>query len=146
MILDIIKLGVGLIGGIFKDKAEGKISEQQATQALAEIQAKLVTDVEATYRKEIEAKERVLVAELQQGDNFTKRARPTVVYFGLLVLLLNHVVLPWVAHFAGQAIPAINIPTEFWLGWSGIVATWVIGRTAEKRGSANKVVGLITGR
>ena len=41
------------------------------------------SEIEKTIRTELQAKERVLIAELNQGDNFTKRARPTVVYAGL---------------------------------------------------------------
>lgn len=103
------------------------------------------SEIEQTLRTEIQAKERVLVAELQQGDNYTKRARPTVVYAGLAIAFVNYVLLPWVAHFAGLSLPEINVPTEFWVGWSGIVATWVIGRSAERRGLQNKVVESITG-
>ena len=42
-----------------------------------------------TYKQEINASKEVIVAELQQSDNFTKRARPTVIYAGLLFILLE---------------------------------------------------------
>jgi hypothetical protein len=103
------------------------------------------SEIEQTMRAEMEAKERVLVAELQQGDNYTKRARPTVVYAGLALVLVNNVILPWVAHFTGSVIPAIDIPGVFWTGWSGITATWFIGRSAERRGVQNKFVAMATG-
>ena len=103
------------------------------------------TEVEKTLRTEMQAKERVLVAELTQGDTYTKRARPTVVYTGLLIVIINHIVLPWVAHFTGNVIPSIEIPTMFWTAWGGICSMWVIGRTLEKRGTENKLVSLITG-
>lgn len=108
------------------------------------------SELEQTLRTEIEAKARIIEAEMRQGDSYTKRARPTVVYAGLVVLAVNHIILPWVAHFVGQQIPEINIPTEFWIGWSGIVGTWVVGRTIEKRAAnngtePNKLAKLITG-
>ena len=103
------------------------------------------SELEQTIRTELQAKERVLVAELQQGDSYTKRARPTVVYAGLGILVVNHIVLPWVTYFTGQVIPDIQIPAVFWGGWSGIVMTWSIGRTVEKRGAGNQVTSLITG-
>ena len=37
------------------------------------------SQIEQTIRAELSAKERILVAELKQGDAYTKRARPTVV-------------------------------------------------------------------
>jgi len=94
---------------------------------------------------ELQAKERVIVAELTQGDTFTKRARPTVVYFGLVVIFINHVLGPWLAVAFGNEIPEINLPTEFWAAWGGIVATWSIGRSFEKTGKSNKVTQAVTG-
>ena len=110
------------------------------------------SEVEQTIRAELGAKERVLVAELQQGDNFTKRARPMVVYSGLAFTALNYVLLPIferIAAFMGveglSTEPLPNLPTEFWYAWGGITSTWVIGRTAEKRGVRHQLVSKITG-
>lgn len=101
--------------------------------------------LQESLRTELSAKERVLVAELQQGNAFTKCARPAVVYFGLIVIAINHVIGPWAAYLADKAIPAIELPTDFWVAWGGIVATWSIGRTFEKVGAKNKAVSVITG-
>ncbi len=114
-------------------------------QVAAALIAQRDTELEQTLRTEMEAKERVLIAELAQGDSYTKRARPTVVYSGLLLVFINHVVLPWISHFTGSAPPSIEIPAMFWTAWGGICGTWVIGRTFEKRGTENKLVSLITG-
>ena len=85
------------------------------------------------------------MAELQQGDKFTKRARPLVVYAGLAFIGINYVVVPIVALVNNVVVEPIPLPTEFWAGWSGIVATWSIGRSLEKRGSQNRVTSAITG-
>ncbi len=45
--------------------------------------------IEESLRCELQARERILVAELNQGDSYTKRARPTVVYAGLSFILFN---------------------------------------------------------
>ncbi len=145
-------MGIPLIGGIIKalsgvaDKFIRTPEEKDAFELEASklIQAR-DSEIEQTLRAEMQSKERVLVAELTQGDSYTKRARPTVVYAGLVIVFLNHIVLPWVAHFIGNVVPEIEIPAMFWTAWGGICATWVIGRTLEKRGSENKLVSLITG-
>ncbi len=104
------------------------------------------SEIEQTLRKEMEAKERVMVAELTQGDNFTKRARPTVVYAGLGYIGINYVVFPILATLSGAEKNALPpLPPEFWYGWSGIVATWSLGRSAEKMGANNKLTRAITG-
>lgn len=84
---------------------------------------------------ELGAKERILVAELQQGDSYTKRARPTVIYVGLIAMILQ-----------GLNAVAFTLPTEFWYAWSALVGTYAIGRSAEKvKANGNGLTRLITG-
>jgi len=88
----------------------------------------------------------IIVAEMQQGDRYTKRARPTVVYSGLLFIFLVHVAFPIFAHFTGDAVPDISLPHEFWWAWTGVVAVWMTGRSMEKYGLENKATKMITGK
>ena len=104
------------------------------------------SEIEETIRAELQAKERILVAELTQGDNYTKRARPTVVYAGLLFTFINYVLVPIISEIIGTRIPPFDLPTAFWAGWSGIVATWSIGRSVEKRGIRTQLTRMITGQ
>lgn len=102
-------------------------------------------EIEETIRTELQSKERVLVAELTQGDTYTKRARPTVVYAGLGFIFMNYCIIPAIQSLAGVQVKPFELPTEFWIGWSGIVATWSIGRSAEKRGARSRLTSIITG-
>lgn len=151
---------VGKVVDEFHLSAEEK---QQLNIRLQELVLKREELLETSAQAEMSAKERVLVAELNQGDNYTKRARPTVVYAGLLLILLNYTVIPGIALLAGktgndcqivtvESKPVQNcepkflvLPEEFWWAWAGIVGTWSIGRTAEKMGRGNKLTSLITG-
>ena len=136
---------VGEVGGIIDNlnlSGEEKQSFKLKMEALIQ---KRDSEIEQTVRIELQAKERVLVAELQQGDKFTKRARPTVVYAGLAFIGINYVVVPIVGLFQGIIFEPLALPVEFWAGWSGIVATWSIGRSFEKRGTKNRVTSAITG-
>jgi hypothetical protein len=106
-----------------------------------------------------ESKERVMTAELAQGDLFTKRARPTIVYTGLAAIVLNHVIFPQFVYFSNMILttltlpvlgtpPSIELPTEFWWAWTGVCSVYAIGRSAEKvkvGGMAGKIAGMITG-
>ncbi len=76
---------------------------------------------------------------MQSGDNFTRRARPSVVYFGLIMIALDLFLRVW----KGMEVSTL-LPQEFWIAWGGIVSTWVVGRSAEKRGVRNKVVDFLT--
>lgn len=84
---------------------------------------------------EIQAKERIMVAELQQGDPFTKRARPSIIYTGLVAAVID-----------GIAAIDFTMPPDFWYVWGGVCGVYVLGRTAEKKGVGGKVVDLLTGR
>ena len=112
---------------------------------LEELLEKRDSEIEESIRVRLGAKERVLVAELKQGDNYTKRARPSVVYAGLGFIFINYCLVPLMQSFTGSTIKPFELPTEFCVAWGCIVSTWVIGRTAEKRGVRNKAVSLITG-
>ena len=103
------------------------------------------SEVEETIRTQLQAKERILVAELQQGDSYTKRARPTVVYAGLGFIFFNYCLVPVISKISGGGIQPLALPPEFWYGWSGIVATWSVGRSMEKRGASNRFSRMVTG-
>ena len=128
---------VGSIGGII-DNLHTSDEEKEASKLLL-VQAlqSAELEMERELSKRIEAQERVLVTELQQDDNYTKRARPTVVYVGLGAFLFNYVLVPTIALINGTVLVPIEFPAEFWYGWSGIVATWTIGRSYEKKNKGN---------
>jgi len=140
-----IKSLVDSIGGIIDNVHTSEEEKLEAKAKLKALETEATAQVLSHAESLFKTKGSVLIAELQQGDAYTKRARPTVVYGGLLILAVNHIILPWIAFFAGMEIPKIEIPAVFWGGWSGIVMTWSIGRSFEKRGVQNKAVSAITG-
>jgi len=117
--------------------------------------------IEARDNQVVSAQREIIVAEMQQGDLYTKRARPTVVYMGLAFIALVHVLLPvtlkiiMVFKLGGdmsgtellelRELMDISLPAEFWWAWSSVVGIWELGRTFERRGLANKVISSITG-
>ncbi len=125
------------------------MSEEDRTKAAMELQQLLAARENAV----MDAQKAIMVAELSQGDNYTKRARPTVVYVGLVFIALVHVVMPmaawiWLAVKGSPLdtlMPDLKLPHEFWWAWAGICSTWVVGRSFEKSGVRNKLVQTITG-
>jgi hypothetical protein len=92
------------------------------------------------------AKADVIKSEMAQGDAYTKRARPTVVYMGLAFIALVHVFFPIMAFFTGEAVPELKLPTEFWYTWGGVCSVWMIGRSMEKKSDdPGKIIRMITG-
>ena len=85
---------------------------------------------------------------MQQDDLFTKRARPAIIYLGLLFIFIIHVAIPVLAYISGSPqdkIPSITLPSEFWWAWGTVVSVYGAGRSAEKRGIINKLTQLATG-
>lgn len=137
--------------------------KQQLNIRMQEILLRREQMLQDSVQAEMSSKERVLVAELTQGDSYTKRARPTVVYAGLVFILLNYTVIPGISLIGGAprdectdsgekdkvektcTVNYLTLPEEFWWAWAGIVGTWSIGRTAEKLGSRNTLTSRITG-
>jgi hypothetical protein len=138
------KLVTGVMSSVEKLSA-GHLGKKELHLEIERMVASRDSDLESTIRAELGAKERVLVAELTQGDNYTKRARPSVVYVGLAFIGFNYVVVPMIAGLGQLEMPAMDLPQEFWMAWGGIVATWSIGRSAERVGASGKLTKAITG-
>ena len=150
-------LGGGIVGQVGKviDSLHTSQEEKDAAKlSLEKLLQKRDSEIEETLRSEIQAKERIIVAEMNQGDAYTKRASPSIVYVGLGMMVGNFCLIPLIASVSnvfGHSVEIAiqNFPEEFWWSWASVVATWSVGRSMEKRGvSSNlgrKVVSAITG-
>lgn len=158
---------IDLVAGIFQKKAEGELTETQAKAEVDKVMALAMAEIETTYRAELDLQREVMVAELQQGDAFTKRARPSIVYVGLGIVAFSAIVTRSVGVYAvwqllsGEAdLAATQATTEavrqimsvpvaddfFWAAWGGVASFWVVGRTRERAGSEpGRIMRLIYG-
>lgn len=124
------------------------LSKEEKMEFKLEMQSRLMkmeSELEQTYRTELESRSDIIKAEMAQGDNYTKRARPTIVYAGLLFVFLVYVLLPIIAYIANKEMPTISLPEQFWWAWGTVVGVYGIGRSTEKMGITNKVTNFITG-
>jgi len=122
----------------------------EAEKLAAKVQ--IEQQLQARENAVLDTQKAVMSAEMAQGDVYTKRARPTIVYFGLLAIGLVHVLFPIIAcllqiiHGSTTInLPEITLPEQFWYTWGGVCSIWIIGRTAERRGAAGTVIAAITG-
>lgn len=115
-----------------------------------EAQLEIQKMIEARENTVVEAQKSIIVSEMQQSDNFTKRARPSVVYCGLGFIFLVHVAFPILSWFTKQQVPTtLVLPEAFWWAWSGCVGIWMIGRSVEKSGAtglASDLAKIVTGK
>ena len=108
-------------------------------------------EIEETIRKELDVKQNILLAELDQDDKFTKRARPTVVYVGLAFIFLEllglrHIILHHVGVDASMIENSDNIFKMFLGVWGSVIGVYSIGRSVEKRGTRNAWASFVTGK
>ena len=140
---------IGQVGSLIDNLHTSQEEKEEAKIKMEELLQKRDAEIEETIRTELQAKERVKVAEMNQSDNFTKRARPGVVWVGLGMMCVNFTVIPLIESLSGTALSVKNFPEEFWWAWSGVVATWSIGRSMERRGvssnAGRQAVSAITG-
>lgn len=142
----------GIMDRFFPKKA----TEAEKLEAINQI----VPLIEGRDSAQLDAQKSIIVAEMAQGDNYTKRARPTVVYTGLAMIILVHVLIPGTINIVSvfkfgsltvlqmaelAQLKELALPKEFWWAWTSVCGIWAIGRTAEKRGMSNKIIGMITG-
>lgn len=142
-------IATGGLGSAVKEVA-GKYFSSKEKQAefdrdINRLIAQRNSDIEQSFRTELTAKQNVMVAELQQGDNYTKRARPTVIYTGLFVIVFNYVIVPLIKDLNGLKVDPYALPIEFWVAWGGTVGVYNLGRSMEKRGIQNKFTQMVTG-
>lgn len=131
-----------LVGGVLDRFWPAQMSEDEKVKATAALTAQ----VEGYVAQREAAQRDVMVAELAQGDNYTKRARPTIVYVGLAFIGLVHVLMPmaaWLSVLIREKplpeMPALSLPSEFWWAWSGVCGVYAIGRSIEKIGGKDPV-------
>lgn len=142
---------VDSIGGLADRFIETDDEKREFKLQVETLLQKRDSEIEQTLRQTLQSKEKILVAELNQGDSYTKRARPTVVYMGLVFIGINYVVFPLIGRIANglgaemDVSPLADLPSEFWMAWGGICATWSIGRSLEKRGTQNATTRAVTG-
>jgi len=146
--MDITGLGSAVSGvaSLAKTVADKFFPDAMSDGDKAKAELELQTLLQNYETTVVNAKSQIVVAEMKQKDNYTKRARPTVVYAGLAFIGLVHVLFPILSYLSGETPPELALPTQFWYTWGGVVSVWMIGRTQEKMGNGeNKVVKMITG-
>jgi hypothetical protein len=152
---------VASVGNVIDKLHTSEAEKLAARNEAAAIILRAMEQVDSTYLAEVTAKRDVMVAEMAQGDTYTKRARPTIIYGGLVFIAINYVVAPimgrlvallrsfgdlspeQVAALADMSAPLADLPAEFWAAWGGVSGLYVLSRGREKLGAED--MGLLGG-
>jgi hypothetical protein len=96
-------------------------AQQQAQQAANDYQTQLNSIAGQNIR-----------AEEQSGDKFTVRARPAVIWIGLIAILWDYCVVPTASMWSQKPLPSVLLPDMFWWTWGTVVTGYVFSRGMEK--------------
>ena len=144
-----IKETVGAVADVVDRFVQTKEEKQAALIEIEKVVTERIGQIENSARSETNATMEIIKAEMAQGDNYTKRARPTVVYFGLLIIGWNYAIRPFFSITGADGIEVpmlpVALPDEFWFAWGSVVSIWSMGRTAERIGVKSKVTEVVTG-
>ena len=133
----------GKIGEAINKVQDGHLSKREAELEVEQIIAAANVATQAAVSSEIASKERIMVAEMAQDDRYTKRARPTIVYFGLGLFAID-MLARYVSHFGGDVVPPSMVPQEFWMAWGGVTGIYSFTRSKyDKQGvETSPVLGI----
>jgi len=138
---EVLETGKAILDKFIQDpslKAEAELE-------LKKLAADRESQVEETLRTNMKMTADVIESEMKSGDNFTRRARPMLVYWGMLLITIREV-----ANMATERMLPV-LPEQFWMAWGGVVSIWIVGRSAEKftggkkGGQSNNLIKAITG-
>jgi hypothetical protein len=129
------------------------LSREEKEEFSLQLQSQLIQQqqlIEESFQTALTSRAEIIKSELTQGDAFTKRARPMIIYGGLLFILIVHVLVPVSYLFLQGQLPEgvdqlITLPEEFWWAWGTVVGVYGAGRSAEKLGAANRFTQFVTG-
>ena len=118
-------------------------SERQFRLKLQQQLLEREREIEQTVRAELDARKTIMLAELNQGDLYTKRARPTILYAGLVligfeVFGLRPLILSSISASPDIISGSKEIFTNFLYVWGAVAGVYTIGRSTEKFGKTPK--------
>lgn len=139
-------LNNGLVEGLLPI-IQGDVSDpakvEAAVRTLAARQAALA---EAELQRRFEAlKQEMNPPALVEDTPYTRSARPTVIYAGVVFIFIVYLVIPIIAFFMHRLPTEIHLPEEFWWAWGTVVTGIVAGRSYEKINKANAASRILTG-
>ena len=139
-----------IVDKVLHDKA----SEEEKLKLAVQLQNDIENRDNTLSATLLETQKDIIVSEMQQTDNYTKRARPTIVYFGLVAIGLTYIMVPLIIAIVSLFMAVtpdqiklfqFELPNDFWMTWGGVCGIWIAGRSFEKKGTSNAVVDLIVG-
>lgn len=136
----------GIIGTVFGDKTQKEANKLELEKLENAITEKLIAlaDAEELRKSAIEADTATneaafgfMTAEVNQSDNYTKRARPTVIYMGCILMILEafcirYIILTKMGISADMISHSNEVMSAIFNAWTIYGTAYGITRSTEK--------------
>ena len=127
------KLIKALAGGDSNKEAELEGYAPQIQEAIIARDMARDAQIEKSFQVQLETTARVIESDNAQGDKYTKRMRPSVVYGGGLMFVIEFLVKMVFDSVTGEPpYDGTMVPEPVIYSWSGITSIYFGGRTVEK--------------
>lgn len=141
----------GIIGTVFGDKTQKEANKLEFEKLESAIKERLITLADAEEQRMFELRKSAIeadsatnqaafnfmTAEVTQSDNFTKRARPTVIYMGCILMILEafcvrYIILTKMGISADMIAHSNEVMSGIFNAWTIYGTAYGITRSTEK--------------
>lgn len=119
------------------EKNKADIAKTQIVLAAEQARNETAARLEEAYLADAANLREQIKLEIQSEDAYVRRARPSAIWIGVLILGFNFVVTPIVLSVASIfdheiRVTPMPLPEEFWWVWSGLVLGYGVMRSFDK--------------
>ena len=142
---------INTVGNVFKAiKGEGPedpkltAAEMQINLELQKMQNEMQIKLTDAITSDLANQRDLMKAELNSEDPYVRRARPSIIWIGLIIFLINYALLPFITTLAQMlggsfAFTPVILPDQFWYAWGLYTGGYAYLRTKEKQGEPLKL-------
>lgn len=139
---------VGAVGDVLDkvtttqdEKNKAEIAKMQLQIYIQQRLIELENEVEKTVQQDLENQRELIKLEMQNSDPYVRRARPSIIWVGLGIMIFNYVFLPLFQLIIGNTISPVKLPAEYWTVWGIYAGGYAYLRTREKtKGNGNGII------
>jgi len=122
-----------------EEKAQAQLARLTVMLQAEQIKAQTALELEKAYIDDQKSLRDQITVEVQSQDWFVRRARPAVIWMGIMMVVWNYMLTPFVQtvfqlwHHEPVAVSLIDVPTEVWTIWGLLMGGISVLRSMDKR-------------
>jgi len=106
---------------IIRSIEKNSLCQHEVSIRVDNLQRQLKKEISKDVRSHIEC----LAKDVRKRDCYTHYAMPTVVYFGLVIVVANYLIAPFLFYLHSmEDVRPFDLPSGYWMAWGSIVSAW----------------------